>query len=61
LGRAVGAGNTAARGSQFGEEGFEAVRGGGTGGGEFLLQRVHRADQLLHFGHDPAWFAEGWE
>jgi len=45
----------------FGDEGGEEVRGGGAGGGELRFQRVHQGHQLLHFGHDPALFAEGWE
>ena len=46
---------------EFGDEGGEEVRGGGAGGGELRFQRVHQGHQLLHFGHDPALFGEGWE
>ena len=46
---------------EFGDEGGEEVRGGGAGCGELRLQRVHQGHQLLHFGHDPALFGEGWE
>lgn len=46
---------------EFGDEGGEEVRGGGAGGGELLLQRVHQGHQLLHFGHDPALFGEGFQ
>ena len=48
-------------GGEFGYEGGEEVRGGGAGGGELRFQRVHPGHQLLHFGHDPALFGEGWD
>ena len=54
--RAVGTG-----GREFGDEGGEEVGGGGAGGGELRFQRVHQGHQLIHFGHDPALFGEGWE
>ncbi len=47
--------------SEFGDEGGEEVRGGGAGGGERRLQRVHQDHQLPHFRHDPALFGEGWK
>ena len=47
--------------SEFGDEGGEEVRGGGAGCGELRFQRVHQGHQLLHFGHEPALFGEGWE
>ena len=55
MGRAVGAGG------EFGYEGGEEVRGGGAGGGELHFQLADQGHQLLHFGHDPALFGEGWE
>ena len=57
MGRAVGAWT---RGGEFGDEGGEEVRGGGAGGGELRFQRVHQGHQLLHFGHDSAWFGQWW-
>ena len=57
--RAVGAG-TGGAGGEFGDEGFEKVRGGGAGGDEVRFQLVHQAHQLIHLGHDPALFGEGW-
>ena len=46
---------------EFGDEGREEVGGGGAGGGELRFQRVHQGHQLIHFGHDPALFGEGWD
>jgi len=48
-------------GGEFGDEGGEEVRGGGAGGGELRFQGVHQGHQLLHFGHDPSLFGEGWQ
>ena len=45
-------------GGEFGDEGFEEVRGGGAGGGELRFQLVHQGHQLIHFGHDPELFGE---
>src|SRR5205814_3083643 len=47
--------------SEFGDERFEKLRGGGAGGGELRFQPVHQGHQLIHFGHDPALFGERWE
>ena len=38
----------------------EEARGGGAGGGELRLQGVHQGYHLLHFGHDPELFGEGY-
>ena len=43
-------------GGELGDDGGEAVRGGGAGGGELRLQLVHQGHQLRPFGHDPALF-----
>ena len=45
--------------SEFGDEGFEEVRGGGARGGELRFQFGNQGHQLAHFGHDPALFCEG--
>jgi len=36
--------------NEFGDEGFEEVRGGGAGGGELRFQLVYQGHQLIHFG-----------
>jgi hypothetical protein len=58
---AIEASRVVRAGGQFGDEGFEEVRGGGAGSGELRFQLVHQGHQLIHFGHDPALFGEGWD
>ena len=44
--------------SEFDDQGFEEVLGGGVRGGDLRFQLVHHGRQLIHFGHDTA-FGEG--
>ena len=46
---------------ELSDESGKEVRGGSAGGGELRFQRVHQGQQMLHFGHDPALFGEGWD
>ena len=46
---------------EFGDDGFEEIRGGGARGGELRFQFVDQGHQLIHFGHDTALFGEGRE
>lgn len=46
---------------QFGYHRGQQLFTGGAGSGELHFQRVHQGHQLLHLGHDPALFGEGWE
>ena len=47
--------------SEFVDYGVEQVGGGGAGRGELRFQCVHQGHQLVHLGHDPALFGEGWD
>ena len=48
-------------GRQLADDRVEESRGSGAGGGELRFQQVREGHQLIHFGHDPALFGEGWE
>ena len=45
---------------EFGHDGLHEVRSRGARGDDLSVQLVHQGHQLLHFGHDPALFGEGW-
>lgn len=46
---------------QLGHGGREEVPGGVAGGSELRLKLVDEGHQLVHLGHDPALFGDGWD